>query len=469
MPEKYYIHAKSATPRKRPVGKYGIVDWREDCSSCRNCVKRECIFSVYHKEDLSLHETTDYVDYLYDCQSCLSCVQSCTKGLLSRRVNPEYMRLGDDFWTPDVISATWFQAETGKVPVSGAGYPGPFSGPGFDGMWTDMSEIVRPTRDGIHGREYISTSVDLGRKPSALSFDGMNLMTDCPPILQIPLPVIFNVMTWHKIPPIVAKALARAAHELDTIVLFESQELVMEDVTRYASSVGHSYHGAEPPEESLRRAPVVEFCDSEEVFKLIEGAKSVNPKIIGIVRLPASGNAASRAVQLARQGAEVIHLAADSEGHEFGPNPRHIKDAIREVHLRLVEERIRDEVTIIVSGGIALAEHVAKAIICGADLVAIDIPLMIALECKLCGRCRRGLSCPEHLDELDLPYAVQRLVNLMSSWHSQLLELLGAMGIREVRRMRGEVGRAMFFEDLERESFGKVFGAKRTPNNGGQN
>ena len=26
-------------------------------------------------------------------------------------------------------------------------------------MWTDMSEIVRPTRDGIHGREYISTSV----------------------------------------------------------------------------------------------------------------------------------------------------------------------------------------------------------------------------------------------------------------------------------------------------------------------
>ena len=37
-------------------------------------------------------------------------------------------------------------------------------GAGFDSMWTDMSEIVRPTRDGIHGREYINTSVDLGRK-----------------------------------------------------------------------------------------------------------------------------------------------------------------------------------------------------------------------------------------------------------------------------------------------------------------
>ena len=33
-----------------------------------------------------------------------------------------------------------------------------------------MSEIVRPTRDGIHGREYISTSVDVGRKLTHLAF-----------------------------------------------------------------------------------------------------------------------------------------------------------------------------------------------------------------------------------------------------------------------------------------------------------
>lgn len=38
-------------------------------------------------------------------------------------------------------------------------------------MWTDMSEIVRPTRDGIHGREYINTVVDLGRSLPYLQFD----------------------------------------------------------------------------------------------------------------------------------------------------------------------------------------------------------------------------------------------------------------------------------------------------------
>jgi hypothetical protein len=48
------------------------------------------------------------------------------------------------------------------------------------------------------------------------------------------------------------------------------------------------------------------------------------------------------------------------------------------------------------------------------------------------------------------------MTNLIGAWHSQLIEVLGAMGLREVRRLRGEVGRAMFYEDLERETFGSV-------------
>ena len=48
------------------------------------------------------------------------------------------------------------------------------------------------------------------------------------------------------------------------------------------------------------------------------------------------------------------------------------------------------------------------------------------------------------------------MVNLMGAWHSQLIEVLGAMGIREVRRLRGEVGRAIFMEDIEKEAFGDL-------------
>jgi glutamate synthase domain-containing protein 2 len=109
------------------------------------------------------------------------------------------------------------------------------------------------------------------------------------------------------------------------------------------------------------------------------------------------------------------------------------------------------------SGGIALAEHVAKAIICGVDGVIVDLPLLLALECRLCRQCQVGGSCPVQLEKLNVRRGAQRLVNLMGAWNNQLLEVLGAMGLREVRRLRGEVGRAMFVEDLEREIFAPLF------------
>ena len=46
---------------------------------------------------------------------------------------------------------------------------------------------------------------------------------------------------------------------------------------------------------------------------------------------------------------------------------------------------------------------------------------------------------------------------------SEDVELMGAMGIREVRRLRGEVGRSMSFEDLEKEHFGPIFGERKVP------
>jgi hypothetical protein len=44
----------------------------------------------------------------------------------------------------------------------------------------------------------------------------------------------------------------------------------------------------------------------------------------------------------------------------------------------------------------------------------------------------------------------------LGAWHNQILEVMGAMGIREARRLRGEAGRAMFFEDLDEATFGSM-------------
>ena len=102
----------------------------------------------------------------------------------------------------------------------------------------------------------------------------------------------------------------------------------------------------------------------------------------------------------------------------------------------------------------------AKCLICGADLVSTSLPLLIALECHLCESCEKGGPCPAKIDEITMEYGVGRMTNLISAWHNQLIELMGAMGMRDARRLRGDVGRAMFFEQLEEETFGKLFGTR---------
>ena len=103
MPAKFKIETTPAPPRFRPVGKLGIVDWREDCSSCHNCVKKGCVYNIYREESKALHDELGYLDYIYQCKGCLNCVQNCTKDLLTRVVNPEYHRLGDEFFTPEIM------------------------------------------------------------------------------------------------------------------------------------------------------------------------------------------------------------------------------------------------------------------------------------------------------------------------------------------------------------------------------
>src|SRR5437867_1163990 len=101
------------------------------------------------------------------CVGCMRCVQEYTH-IMTVKPSDEYNRLGDSHWTPDAIFTILYESSTGKIPIKGMGYKGSFGGDGFDGIWTDMSEIVRPTRDGVYGREYISTSVDIGSKPFSL-------------------------------------------------------------------------------------------------------------------------------------------------------------------------------------------------------------------------------------------------------------------------------------------------------------
>jgi hypothetical protein len=375
--------------------------------------------------------------------------------------------MGDDYWTPEIIASNQRQAETGKIPVSGAGYGGPFAGPGFDSMWTDMSEIVRPTRDGIHGREYISTSVDIGRVCQPSAFHPSRLVmdqgTEAPyPRVEVSIPFIFDLLPFRDFPPAVLSALARAAKETNTLMILQP-EAITEELSPWA---GHLVPLLPPGRLDgyiplLRQSRMVQLPFYEKTEEKVGEIKRVNPEVVVSVRLSLTPQVEENVEALERSEIEVLHLLADEKGREQkAANPRFIKDRIRDIHQYLVRLGRRDGVTLIFGGGIALAEHVAKAIICGADAVSIERPLLMALDCRLCGDCGEEKFCPVEVEKVDPGWGRQRVVNLVAAWHGQLLEVLGAMGMRDVRRLRGEVGRAIFKEDIEKETFGKIFGER---------
>jgi hypothetical protein len=379
-------------------------------------------------------------------------------------VNSEYKRLGNSYWTPWIFSTLWLEAETGKVPVSGAGYRGKFSGYGFDSMWTDMSEIVRPTRDGIHGREYISTSVDIGKKPSYLSFDNDRLTTILPPVISLPFPVIFDIPSENHTLPQLDPFILETARRTGLIAIVSSKRwdaITLENKNAYLNHVAFFLEPDSPeiPEDLLRQTRLVELPDGNEIVQHVNRLKKALPECVVAVRVLLDKNGANRVKILSQSGIDTFHLIADINGNEIGASrPRFIKDVVREIHGMLIKNEIRDEVTLIAGGGIALAEHVAKAIICGADLVSVNIPLMIALECHLCNQCKPGDYCPAKLDkDIDFDYASGRMTNMIGAWYWQMVELMGAMGMREARRLRGDVGRAMFKEELEEDVYGPIF------------
>jgi len=386
------------------------------------------------------------------CVGCLRCTTQYPE-FVTILPNPARSRLGDSYFTPDCVDTVCYEARSGKIPVKGAGYRGMFGGNGWDGLWTDMSEIVRPTRDGIHGREFISTVIDIGAKLSCLDFAERQLSSKRPQIFSIPTPVLFDVPPDSLLTDAVVRTLAGAAQETETLVVLPIEVLGKSALSgRHIVPLITGTHSAALEELSFEPA-MLELAEWDQ--PLFERVQRQFPCSVVCLRmeLPATDSL----LRAMGAGVRVFHLLADYHGR--GKDGRFVSDLFREAHKTLVTERCRDEVTILGGGGIIAAEHVPKAIICGCDGVSLDTSLLVALQAQFVGEAVNHEASSFKLPSgLTVDWGVQRITNLMASWRDQLLEVMGAMGLREVRRMRGEIGRAMFQKDLEEEAFSEIAG-----------
>ncbi|GHU75825.1 hypothetical protein FACS1894188_07400 [Clostridia bacterium] len=115
--------------------------------------------------------------------------------------------------------------------------------------------------------------------------------------------------------------------------------------------------------------------------------------------------------------------------------------AVRE----LEDMGVKDEVTLIISGGIKDGADIAKALAIGANAVAIGTAALVSMGCRVCGNCQAG-NCPlgigtqkeELRAKFDIDANAQRLANYLKAITEEAAMLAKAAGKTKLRNLERE-------------------------------
>lgn len=122
--------------------------------------------------------------------------------------------------------------------------------------------------------------------------------------------------------------------------------------------------------------------------------------------------------------------------------------------VRAMEEMgVKDEMSLIVSGGFSDGAEVAKAIAMGADAVAIGTAAMVAMGCRVCMDCQAG-KCPygigtqeqELVNRLDIDEAAKRVANYIKGVTIEAILLAKSAGKTKLHNLEREDLRALTLE-----------------------
>ena len=470
--------------------KFGVRVDPEQCMLCGRCVEN-CSYGVFRMEEGRLKVNSR------NCVACHRCLAMCPRDAITIRERPVDYR-SHPLWTPQVREAIFNQAKTGKIIVAGMGNALPYPVI-FDHLVLDACQVTNPSIDPL--REPMELRTYIGKKPSRIELvkrgnGEVDLLTSLSPNLKLETPIMIGHMSYGAISLNAQMSLARAVSEIGTYMgtgegglhesLYPYQDHMIVQIASGRFGVDIDYlergaaieikigQGAKPgigghlpgekvnQEVSMTRmipkgsdaispAPHHDIYSIEDLKQLVRSLKEATEwKKPVFVKIAAVHNSAAIAAGIARSSADAIVIDGFRGG--TGAAPRVFRDhvgipveaAIASVDAKLRQQGIRNEVSIIASGGIRESADVAKIIALGADAVYIGTAALVALGCRVCGTCNRGVCAwgiatqrEDLVKRLDPAIGSQQIINLVHGWTDELAELMGAAGINSIESLRG--------------------------------